>query len=192
MAERAYFDWNATTPLREDVRAAMVEALGPASNASSVHSEGRGARKLIEDARAQVAAMVGAEARYVTFTSGATEANTLALNGFPDYDRLFISAVEHPAVKAGGNFPADAIEEIPVDGNGIIDLAALKAALTRAKRPLVSVMLVNNETGVIQPIADVADIVHAANGVLQSILPKACTASTCSTPFAKSTATSAR
>lgn len=166
MAERAYFDWNATTPLREEARAAMVAALGPARNASSVHTEGRGARRLVEDARAQVAAMIGAEPRDVTFTSGATEANTLALNGYPTYDRLLISAVEHPSVKAGGNFPADAIEEIPVDGNGIIDLDALRRALTRAKRPLVSVMLANNETGVLQPIAAIADIVHAANGVL--------------------------
>ncbi len=164
--ERAYCDWNATTPLREEARAAMLAALGPARNPSSVHEEGRTARRVVEAARAQVAAMVGAEPRDVVFTSGATEANALALNGYPAYDRLFISAVEHPAVKAGGNFPAEAIEEVPVDGNGIVDLDALRGGLARAKRPLVSVMLANNETGVIQPIRAVADIVHTANGVL--------------------------
>ena len=79
MAERAYFDWNATAPLREEARAAMVAALGLTGNASSVHAEGRAARRLIEDARAQVAALVGAEPKNVTFTSGATEANMLAL-----------------------------------------------------------------------------------------------------------------
>ncbi len=166
MAERAYFDWNATTPLRDEARAAMVAVLGPPGNASSVHGEGRIARRVVEEARVRVATMVGAEARDVTFTSGATEANTLALNGFPGHDRLFISAVEHPAVKAGGNFPADAIEEVSVDGSGVIDLDALRRGLGRSKHPLVSVMLANNETGVIQPVADVADIVHAANGVL--------------------------
>ncbi len=166
MAERAYCDWNATTPLRDEASVAMMATWGPARNASSVHSEGRAARQIVEKARAQVAAMLGAAAPEVTFTSGATEANALALNGFPAHDRLFISAVEHPAVKAGGNFPADAIEEVPVDSNGIIHLDALRRRLARSKHPLVSVMLANNETGVIQPIADVADIVHAANGVL--------------------------
>ena len=173
MSERAYFDWNATAPLREGARAAMLAALEVPGNASSVHSEGRAARKLIEAARVQVAALVGAEAKNVTFTSGATEANMLALTpaleaGFPKEprDRLFVSAVEHPSVSCGGRFAAGQVEQLPVDGDGIVDLDALKAALAKAERPLVSVMLANNETGVIQPIRAIADVVHAANGLL--------------------------
>jgi cysteine desulfurase len=173
MSERAYFDWNATAPLRAEARAAMVAALGHPGNASSVHSEGRAARKLIEAARAQVAALVGAEPKNVTFTSGATEANMLALTPTLEAggrkeqrDRLFISSVEHPSVSCGGRFAAGQVEQLPVDGDGIVNLEALKAALARAERPLVSVMLANNETGVIQPIRAVADIVHAANGIL--------------------------
>jgi cysteine desulfurase len=173
MSERAYFDWNATAPLRQEARAVMVTTLGLTGNASSVHAEGRAARRLVEAARAQVAGLVGAEAKNVTFTSGATEANMLALTPAIEIggrkslrDRLFISAIEHPSVRSGGRFPADAVEELPVTGAGVVDLHALRSAIARAERPFVSVMLANNETGVIQPIADIAAIVHAANGVL--------------------------
>jgi cysteine desulfurase len=167
MTQRAYLDWNATAPLRPEARAAMIAAL-EAANASSVHAEGRAARALVEKARAEVAALVGASPADVTFTSGATEANILALtptlNG--PRDRLFVSAVEHPSVRCGGRFAADCVEELPVDGDGIVDPDAVARALHRAKRPLVSVMLANNETGVIQPIRAIADIVHAAGGLL--------------------------
>lgn len=173
MTARAYFDWNATALLRAEAHAAMVAALGLTGNASSVHAEGRGVRRLIEEARAQVAHLVGGEARGVTFTSGATEANMLALTPALDIagrkeprDRLFVSAIEHPSIRSGGRFAADSVEELPVTGAGVVDLAALERNLARAKRPLVSVMLANNETGVIQPIAEIAAIVHAANGVL--------------------------
>jgi len=167
MTQRAYLDWNATAPLRPEARAAMIAAL-EAANASSVHAEGRAARALIEKARAAVAALVGASPADVTFTSGATEANMLALTPTVDgpRDRLFVSAVEHPSVRSGGRFAADCVDELPVDGDGIVDLAALARALGRAKRPLVSVMLANNETGVLQPIRPIADIVHAAGGLL--------------------------
>ncbi|MCK9917653.1 cysteine desulfurase [Microbacteriaceae bacterium K1510] len=173
MGERAYFDWNATAPLRTVARTAMVEALGEGGNASSVHAEGRAARGRLEKARAQVAALVGAEAKNVIFTSGATEANALALTPAlavggrkEPRDRLFVSAVEHPSVLAGGRFAPEQIEALPVGRDGLVDLDALKAALTKAERPLVSVMLANNETGVIQPVRVIADIVHAANGLL--------------------------
>jgi len=173
MSERAYFDWNATAPLRQEARAAMVTTLGLTGNASSVHAEGRAVRRLVEAAREQVAALAGAEAKNVTFTSGATEANMLALTPAIEIggvkslrDRLFVSAIEHPSVRSGGRFSADAVEELPVTGAGVVDLHALKSAIARAERPFVSVMLANNETGVIQPIADIAAIVHAANGVL--------------------------
>jgi cysteine desulfurase len=173
MAERTYFDWNATAPLRPEARAAVIAALGPPSNASSVHAEGRSARQAVELARSQVAALVEAEARNVTFTSGATEANMLVLTPMIEAggrkeprDRLFVSGVEHPSVRGGGRFPASAVEVVPVTDDGVIDLGELERCLMRSERPMVSVMLANNETGVIQPISDVAKIVHAANGVL--------------------------
>jgi cysteine desulfurase len=173
MRERAYFDWNATAPLRQEARTATVTALGLSGNASSVHAEGRQARQLIEAAREKVANLAGAEAKNVTFTSGATEANMLALTPAIEVggdkslrDRLFISAIEHPSVRGGGRFPAESVEELPVTGDGVLDLQALRSALARAERPLVSVMLANNETGVIQPIAQIAEIVHAAGGLL--------------------------
>lgn len=173
MGARAYFDWNATAPLRAEARAAMLAALDLTGAASSVHGEGRAVRGLIERARSQVAALAGAEAKSVVFTSGATEANMLALT--PDLvvlgkpfvcDRLFVSAIEHASVLSGGRFPAGQIERLPVTTDGMLDLDALRVALAAAKRPLVSVMHANNETGVVQPITEIAVIVHAAGGVL--------------------------
>lgn len=173
MADRAYFDWNATAPLREEAREAMYAALALTGNASSVHAEGRAARRLIEQAREEVAGLVGAASRNVTFTSGATEANVLALTPAIEIggrreprDQLFISAIEHPSVLSGGRFDAGQVEVLPVTTGGVLDLDALRRALSRSKRPLVSVMLANNESGVVQPITEVADIVHAAGGVL--------------------------
>ncbi len=151
----------------------MVAALDFAGNASSVHQEGRKARQAIEAARQNVAALVGAEAKNVTFTSGATEANMLALTPALEAggrkalrDRLFLAATEHPSVRSGGRFPADAVRELPVTQDGALDLTALSQALGQAERPLVSVMLANNETGVIQPISEIAAVVHDANGIL--------------------------
>jgi cysteine desulfurase len=173
MNERAYFDWNATAPLRSEARAAMGAALALTGNASSVHAEGRAARHIIEEAREKIAKLVGAEPRNVTFTSGATESNMLALTPMIEIgsvkslrDRLFVSPIEHPSVCSGGRFPAELVEELPVTNDGVVDLHALRSAIARAECPLVSVMLANNETGVIQPIAEIAQIVHAANGVL--------------------------
>ncbi|HZP69086.1 MAG TPA: cysteine desulfurase family protein [Pseudolabrys sp.] len=173
MAKRAYFDWNATAPLRNEAREAMWAALGLTGNASSVHAEGRSARGVIERAREAVAELVGAEPRNVTFTSGATEANCLALTPAIEIggrrevrDRLFVSAIEHPSVRSGGRFGPGHVEELPVTSKGVIDLDALRAALSRSRRPMVSVMIANNETGVVQPVAEVAEIVHAASGVL--------------------------
>jgi cysteine desulfurase len=173
MTERAYFDWNATAPLRDGARAAMGAALELTGNASSVHAEGRAARRMVEEAREKIAGLVGAEPKNVTFTSGATEANMLALtpalevSGVKHWrDRLFVSAIEHSSVRSGGRFAVDATEELPVMSDGLLDLHALRTAIARAERPLVSVMLANNETGIIQPIAEIAQIVHGANGVL--------------------------
>lgn len=173
MSERAYFDWNATAPIREEARVAVNAALALTGNASSIHAEGRAARHLVDEARQRVAGLLGAEAKNVTFTSGATEANMLALTPAIEIggrkeprDRLFVSAIEHPSVHSGGRFTAGLIDQLPVTGDGVVDLAGLSLALSNAERPLVSVMLANNETGVIQPIRQVAEIVHAANGVL--------------------------
>jgi cysteine desulfurase len=175
MAERVYLDWNATAPLRPQAREAMVAALDTIGNPSSVHAEGRAARRLVDDARRRVAALVGAEPGDVVFTSGGTEANALALApGLPAGRRpqvLLVSAIEHPSVLAGGRFAADAVIRVPVDADGRVDLRALErqfATLEREGRgcALVSLMHANNETGVVQPIAAAAAIVHQAGGFL--------------------------
>lgn len=173
MAERSYFDWNATAPLRPQARDALLEALPLSGNPSSVHAEGRAARAVIERAREQVAGLIGAEPANVFFTSGGTEANMLALIPAIETagekrprDRLLISAIEHSSVRTGGRFARDAIEDVPVTPDGRIDLAALAQAVGRNSRPLVSLMLANNETGVVQPVAEAAAIVHAAGGLL--------------------------
>jgi len=175
MTKRIYLDWNATAPLREGARAAMLTALDRLGNPSSVHAEGRAARQLVETAREQVAALVGADARNVIFTSGGTEANALALAPAIErpghkapFARLLVSAIEHPSVRGGGRFAQDSVEEIAVTADGIVDLADLAQRLgTPGKGPaLVSIMHANNETGVVQPIAAAADLVHAAGGLL--------------------------
>jgi len=118
MQERSYLDWNATAPLRVQAREATVAALELAGNPSSIHTEGRAARTLIEKARAEVASLLGAEPKNVTFTSGGTEANLLALSpslergGHKGSDRLLVSAIEHPSVRSGGRFSAESTEEI--------------------------------------------------------------------------------
>jgi cysteine desulfurase len=167
MTDRIYLDWNATAPLRPDAREAMLAALDLVGNPSSVHAEGRAARRLIEEARAKVAALVGAEPRNVVFTSGGTEANMLALSPSSRIRKLLVSAVEHPSVLAGGRFPAAAVERVPVTADGRIDLAALQGRLAvSAESVMVSLMLANNETGVVQPVSEAAALVHAAGGLL--------------------------
>jgi cysteine desulfurase len=178
MAERIYLDWNATAPLRPQARAAVAEALEFCGNPSSVHAEGRAVRRRIEEARESVAALVGAEPRNVVFTSGGTEANVMALSPFmgtgqalEPRDCLVISAIEHPSVLAGGRFPRTAVETVPVTADGRLDLAALGrqlAALAHKglRRPLVSLMLANNETGVVQPVAQAAALAQAAGALL--------------------------
>jgi len=179
MTDRVYLDHNATSPLRPEARAAMAAVLAETGNASSIHAEGRAARARVEAARTAVAGLVGAEPAAVTFTSGATEAIALALSpelelsGLPvRCDVLLISGVEHPAVRAGGRFPAERIEIIPVDREGIVDLIALDAMLTRhrngGRRALVSVLAANNETGVIEPLREIGARVHAAEGVFHT------------------------
>jgi cysteine desulfurase len=156
-----YLDWNATTPLRPEAAAAMAEAMALCGNPSSVHRWGRAARRRIETAREAVAALIGAPGDGVTFTSGGTEANHLALLG-SGRPRVLVSAVEHSSVLQ----VAPEAERIPVDGNGIVDLAALAALLAADSRPaIVSVMFANNETGVVQPVREITAITHAAGAL---------------------------
>ncbi|MFN4142035.1 cysteine desulfurase family protein [Aestuariivirga sp.] len=131
----------------------MRAAMDCTGNASSVHAEGRAARRLLDDAREEVARAVGVIPPMVVFTSGGSEANNLALKGAP-VERLIVSAIEHPSVLEAAKASGRPVEAIPVGGNGVIDLAALEAML-KGPKALVSVMLANNETGVIQPVAEV-------------------------------------
>ncbi len=176
-ATRAYLDYNASAPLLPAARAAMVAALDVAANPSSVHAEGRAARRLIEDARRDVAALVNAKPEHVVFTSGATEAASTLLT--PDWQmgrgavrmsRLYVCEADHPCLLNGGRFPAAQVTRIGVDANGIADLDALAAALAAHDKaeglPLVAIHAANNETGVIQPVEAIAAIVKAAGGIL--------------------------
>lgn len=174
MNQRVYLDYNATSPLRAEVREAVARALSLHGNPSSVHAEGRGARAAVEEARAKVAALVGARPEDVIFTSGGTEANALALAAPAGEDswHCYLSAIEHPSVLSGGRFHPETTTVIPVTLDGIADLRVLGAQLEKHKpggwRPLVSLMAANNETGAIQPVAEAARMVHEAGGVLHS------------------------
>ncbi len=176
---RVYFDYNATAPLRPEAREAMVAALDAVGNASSVHGEGRAARAKVENARVEVARLVGGDAKAVTFTSGGTEANDTVLT--PEWtlkgktyrtDILFVGATEHPSVIAGGRFAKETVRQIPVHETGVVDTAALKAMLLQAdregKRALVSVMLANNETGAVQPVEEIARIAHEHGAIVHT------------------------
>lgn len=172
MRTRVYLDWNATTPLRPEARTAILAAYDLIGNPSSVHAEGREARRLVEEARTMLAVAVGAQPRNVVFTSAGTEANALALSpglrrasGGP-VERLLISAVEHASVLAGGRFPADKIGLIRVTRSGVVDLDHLKVQLRDGPPALVSIMAANNETGALQPAAEAASVVHESGGLL--------------------------
>jgi len=158
----SYLDYNAEAPLKPAVAEAMAAASGRVGNPSSVHRFGRLARRALEDVRARVGALAGADPAAVIFTSGGTEANNLALAGAAP-ERRVVSAVEHDSVLAAS--PGATVAA--VNGDGVIDLAALDAALAADSTPaLVSVMLANNETGVIQPVAAAAELAHAHGALL--------------------------
>jgi len=176
--QRTYLDWNATAPLRPEARAAMLVALDCVGNASSPHAEGRRARALVERAREEIASCLNTAARRVYFTSGATEAANWLLS--PSMARarrkaplelLLVGATEHAAVLEGHRFPKSMVERIPVDGNGIVELAWLEARLaTAAARhgpggTLLAVQAANNETGVLQPLAPLAGLAAAAGAL---------------------------
>jgi cysteine desulfurase len=168
---RAYLDYNATAPLRPDVREAALTAMETTGNPSSVHAEGRAARRIVEDARSELARLAGVSSRCVTFVSGGTEAANAALNplfgGGPNaapLERLIISAGEHTCVLSGHRFPV--AEVAPLRPDGRVDLDWLDAACRRPGRALVALQGANNEIGVIQPVAEAAALVHSAGGFL--------------------------
>ena len=172
---RTYLDYNASAPLRAAAREAVVQVLNIHGNASSIHGEGRQMRGLIEQARANVASLVGAEVESVVFTSGATESAYLALTPEISGDgirrpagQLYVLATEHPCVLAGGRFASHQISQIPVLGNGLINMEAFDDILSNhdadTGRPYVAVQLANSETGIIQPVAEVAKKVRFQGG----------------------------
>ena len=180
-----YCDHNATSPLRPESLAAMTHALGVCGNPSSVHANGRAARAVVDEARERVAALVGAKADQVIFTSGATEAVFLALRGAVEgsldereagmasrITRLFISGIEHACVQATArrvaeDLPGLRLTHLLVTADGVVDTEALRVALREGKgRTLVAVMAANNETGVIQPLAEVSRLAREAGALL--------------------------
>ncbi len=166
---RIYADYNGTAPLRPEAKAAMTAALELTGNPSSVHAEGRKARALVEGARETIAAAIGACQDDIAFTSGGTEAVQAPLRGAMravDKRQLVASSIEHDAVSVLAEHP----NAWRVNADGVVDLAWLEAVVTtlaaEGVKPIVSLMLVNNETGVIQPVAEAAEIVHAAGGLI--------------------------
>ena len=160
---KAYLDYNATSPLRADIKEVMLEVLGEPLNASSVHGYGRAARKRLEDARRQIADAISVFPNEIIFTSSGTESNNLALRGIKGR-KVLVSAIEHPSVlKAVENSTL-----IPVDGQGVVKLDALEKLLSSGEpnTVLVSVMLGNNETGVIQPIAEISALCRKHGALL--------------------------
>ena len=158
MEHAVYLDHNATTPIRPEAAEAVHAHLGSVGNPSSVHRFGRIARRTVEEARRRVARLVGARCADVVFTSGGTEANNLALSAG---GRILVSAIEHDSVLGA----ADGARTIPVNTDGIVDVQALEAMLADGA-DLVSVMLANNETGVVQPVADVAAIARRHGAIV--------------------------
>ena len=180
-----YCDHNATAPLRPSCRDAIAHALDVTGNPSSVHAHGRAARAIVEEARAWVAKLASAKPDQVIFTSGATEANALALWGAvegaidqseldksPRITRLFVSAIEHNSVLKTAQAVAERVagvrlEILPVTADGVLDVEALRVALREGKgRALVAVMAANNETGVVQPIAEISRLCREAGALL--------------------------
>jgi len=157
-----YLDANATQPLRVPAKAALLAALELTGNPSSVHRAGRAGRRVLEDAREAIATQFGGSAEKLVFTSGGTEADTLAIHALSPERRLIISAIEHDAVRAA----AHAAVILPVQSDGIVDLAALAAVLGDGAPSLVCLMLANNETGVLQPVREAAALCRRYGALL--------------------------
>ena len=163
-----YLDYNASGLVRPEVQDVMAKALADNGNPSAVHAAGRRARSRIETARAQVADLVGADPTAVVFSSGGTESNAQAILSAlaAGCERLIVGATEHPCVAEAAAVSGRPVEVLPVDGNGVVDLGWLAEALQRPGRAAVAIHHANNESGVIQPIAEAAKLVRAAGGWL--------------------------
>jgi len=162
--KQIYLDYNASAPIRPEVLSLVTQVMGEIGNASSTHHHGRHARQYIEKAREQVANLCSVIPEQVIFTSGATESINTVLSGYR-HKRVLISAIEHLAVMAA----APHAEIIPVTTDGVIDLQAYETMLNADTPPaLVSIMLVNSETGVIQPIAEMAKMAHDAGALFHT------------------------
>ena len=172
MSKAIYLDHNATAVVRPEARAAIAQALEAGGNPSSIHAAGRSARARVEHARDQVAALIAAPAATIVFTSGGTEANAIAIESAvaAGARRLIVSAIEHDSVQETSRVLGVHVEVLPVDADGRADLGWLQARLAAWDiadgKPFVALMLANNETGVIQPVAEVAALVRAADGWL--------------------------
>lgn len=155
---RAYLDHNATSPLRPQARAAMLEALEAGGNPSSIYTEGRNARAIVENARKTIADQLGVIPAMVVFTGVGTEANNFAIKG-AQVERIIVSAIEHSCVLEAARATGRPLDIVPVSQDGVIDLAALEHSLAQdTGKALVSLMLANNETGAIQPVHEAAAI----------------------------------
>lgn len=168
---RAYLDHNATTPMRPEAAQAVMRALEITGNPSSVHAEGRAARKIVETARREVAALVNTDPAQLTFTSGGTESNHLALHSAKEMGvtRIMMSAIEHEAMFAPAHEMGIPVTIIPVDSNGVVRLDELARQLANGEgKALVVLMLAQNETGVVQPVAEAARLAHEAGALVLS------------------------
>ena len=167
--KRAYLDYNATAPLRPEARAATMAAMDVTGNPSSIHGEGRAARAIVEHARREVAEFVAVSSRGIVFTSGGTEAGNFALRphhaGAAPIERLILSAGEHVCMLQGHRFAPDATQIAPLDPRGRLDLDVLEAMLAGAP-VMLALQGANNETGVVQPVAEAAALVHARGGLV--------------------------
>ena len=165
---RTYLDYNASAPLRAEARAAMVASMDTTGNPSSVHAEGRAVRAIVERAREEVAQLVNAKPSEVVFTSGATEANNWVMAA--GWDEICVSAIEHDSVLEPARASGARLASLPVSKSGVVDVEAATATLARARersaRVLASLMMANNETGVVQPVAEVAAAVRRLGAVM--------------------------
>jgi cysteine desulfurase len=161
---RIYLDHNATSPLRPAVKAAMLAAMDAGGNASSIHREGRTARKIMDDGREAIALSLGSLPQMIAFTSGGTEANNWAIRGV-GAEHIVVSAIEHPSVLAAAKATGKVVDVLPVDAQGRVKIDALPMLLKRPNT-IVSVQLANNETGVVQDIPAIAAVVHQAGALL--------------------------